>query len=54
MPVAGGGVMHDDNDNADMTPQGRPHFVALGLKIALPKRVSDNSRGPAFQFVKNA
>ena len=29
----GGGVFHDDNDDADVPPQGRPDFVALRLKI---------------------
>ena len=28
------GVLHDDNDNADVTPYGRPDFVALGLNNA--------------------
>ncbi len=30
--LARGGVLHDDDDNADVTPSGRPDFVALGLK----------------------
>ena len=29
--VVVGGVLHD-NDDADVTPKGRPDFVALGLK----------------------
>ncbi len=29
----GGGVLHDNNnDDADVTAQGRPDFVALGLR----------------------
>ncbi len=27
----GEGVLHDDNDDADVTPSGRPDFVTLGL-----------------------
>ena len=27
-----GVVLHDNKDNADVIPQGRPDFVALGLK----------------------
>ncbi len=30
-------VLHDNDDDADVTPQGRPDFVALGLK-SLEKR----------------
>ncbi len=31
-PVGGCGVLHDNNnDDADVTPQGRPDIVALGL-----------------------
>ncbi len=34
-PGRGWVLHHDDNnnDNADMTPQGRPDFVAFGLKM---------------------
>ena len=35
MVVVGGGVFHEND--ADMTPEGRPDFVALGLKMGTNK-----------------
>ena len=38
-------VLHDSNDDADVTPQCRPDFVALGLKIhQLSARVAKRSK----------